>query len=121
MNQSHEAPVVALASLLAQANHTGPIWSLTSEQLNVNLLRFTSVEAISGHINSEVDVLGVVVEGEGVVTVGTTDYPVQPGALFVIPRGTWRAIRSTSAVFAYLSCHRRRAGLQPTVKGEQAG
>jgi quercetin dioxygenase-like cupin family protein len=120
MHQSGEATVLALATLLAQAEQTGPIWSMTSEQLNINLLRFTAGETISEHVNSEVDVLGVVIEGEGVVTVGTTDSVVQAGSLFVIPRGTWRAIRSTSAVFAYLSCHRRRAGLQPTVKGEQA-
>jgi mannose-6-phosphate isomerase-like protein (cupin superfamily) len=101
-------------ALLMSATHNGPIWSLNSEQLNINVLRFGSGEGIPPHINNEVDVLLMIVEGEGVLTLGDEERPICTGQATLIPRGARRAIRCTSGVLAYLSCHRRRDGLMPS-------
>jgi quercetin dioxygenase-like cupin family protein len=108
------ATIIDLCALLQGAKHDGPIWSLSSEQLNINLLRFGAGEGIPPHINDEVDVLIVLIEGTGTLTLGDDDRPIRAGEAAFIPRGARRAIRCTSGILAYLSCHRRRAGLMPS-------
>src|SRR3954453_24248361 len=66
-------------ALLLGATHDGPIWSLNSEQLNINLLRFSTGEGIPPHVNDQVDVLIVIVEGEGALTLGDEQHPVRTG------------------------------------------
>lgn len=111
--QDHEPPSVITPTDLLQTTLQGPVWSRTTEQLNLNLLRFEAGEGIPVHVNAEVDVVGVVVEGRGQITIGNDRHAVESGQIFVIPRGAPRAIRALSAVFAYVSCHQRRAGLMP--------
>jgi hypothetical protein len=43
---------------------------------------------------------------------------LRPGVAIMIPKQARRAIRSLEGVFSYLSCHRRRAMLWPTRRGE---
>jgi quercetin dioxygenase-like cupin family protein len=105
--------IIDSRALLLGAKHDGPIWSLNSEQLNINLLRFSTGEGIPPHINDEVDVLIIIVEGEGALTLGDEERPIRTGEAALIPRGARRAIRCTSSALAYLSCHRRRGGLIP--------
>jgi quercetin dioxygenase-like cupin family protein len=107
-----------LPALIAGATHDGVIWSHTSEQFNLNLLRFRQADGIPPHRNSAVDVLIVVLAGAGVITLDGEQHPVTPGSILLIPRGAERAIRAVSAQFAYLSCHQRRGGLQPTLPGD---
>jgi quercetin dioxygenase-like cupin family protein len=81
-------------ALLMRATHTGPIWSLNSEQLNINVLCFDTGEGIQPHINNEDDILIVIVEGEGALTLGDEDCPIRAGEATLIPRG----VRRRSAV-----------------------
>jgi quercetin dioxygenase-like cupin family protein len=113
MPDSPPFSIIATAELLQTITIQGAIWSQTTEDLNINLLRFTAGEGVDLHINSEVDVVGVVVEGVGQLSDGKNIQTVEQGQIFVIPRGVPRAIRALSASFAYVSCHRRRAGLMP--------
>jgi quercetin dioxygenase-like cupin family protein len=106
--------IIDSRALLLGAKHDGPIWSLNSEQLNINLLRFSTGEGIPPHINDEVDVLIVIVEGEGALMLGDEERPIRTGEAALIPRGARRAIRCMSGTLAYLSCHRRRGGLIPS-------
>jgi quercetin dioxygenase-like cupin family protein len=112
-----QAQILDLAALAAQATASGSagaVWSLASSDLNLNLLHFAAGDGVEAHTNSEVDVIGVVIAGAGVLELAERQEPLRPGHLFFIPKGTRRAIRSTSPDFAYLSCHRRRSGLMPT-------
>jgi quercetin dioxygenase-like cupin family protein len=106
--------IIVPRDLLLDAAHDGPIWSLNSEQLNINLLRFRSGEGVPPHVNDEVDVLFIIVEGEAALTLGDAEHAIRAGEAALIPRGTRRAIRCTSGTLAYLSCHRRRGGLMPS-------
>jgi mannose-6-phosphate isomerase-like protein (cupin superfamily) len=113
MSDHRPLHVIIPAALLQMATVQGPIWSHTTEDLNINLLRFKAGEGIELHINTEVDVVGVVVEGTGQLIIGSDLQTVGLGHIFIIPRGVPRAIRAMSSIFAYISCHRRRAGLMP--------
>lgn len=111
------AQVIDLAALATQASaddRAGAVWSLASIDLNLNLLHFAAGDGVEAHINREVDVIGLVIAGEGILELEDHQERLRPGLLFFIPKGAGRAIRSSSADFAYLSCHRRRAGLMPT-------
>jgi quercetin dioxygenase-like cupin family protein len=108
--------VVDLAAIAADAGKTlvaGAIWSLGSADLNLNLVYFAHGDGVEPHVNSEVDVVGVVIRGEGVVEIDGRTERLQPGVLFFMPKGATRSIRSGAGELAYLTCHRRRAGLMP--------
>ena len=112
-----QAQVIDLGVLAAQASagdSAGAVWSLASADLNLNLLHFSAGDGVEAHSNREVDVIGLVIAGEGILELDDHQERLRPGLLFFIPKGARRAIRSASADFAYLSCHRRRAGLMPT-------
>ena len=113
MSDHRPLHVITPAALLEMATVQGPIWSHTTEDFNINLLRFKAGEGIDLHVNPEVDVIGVVVEGAGQRIIGSDIQTVELGHIFIIPRGAPRAIRALRAIFAYVSCHRRRAGLMP--------
>lgn len=107
------AIVADLAALARAATAEGAAWTHQSDDLNVNLLVFGAGGGVSEHLNAEVDVLLVGIAGEGIVAVDGTPYPLRAGHVLVIPKGARRGTRATSPSFAYLSCHRRRAGLWP--------
>jgi quercetin dioxygenase-like cupin family protein len=116
MNPEH---LIDVAAALRQVTHHGPIWSVNSEQLNVNLVRLPTGDIVREHVNREVDVLLVVFEGAGELTVSGEVYALRPGRAVVIPVGVARAIQCTAGPLVYLLCHRRRAGLMPTWPNER--
>jgi mannose-6-phosphate isomerase-like protein (cupin superfamily) len=99
---------------LLQDGRSGPVWSWSSDELNINLLHFDHGDGVAAHVNREVDVLGIVIAGEGVIVVNGAFQLLRPGMAFCIPKGAERALRSAGGPFTYVSCHRRRAGLMPT-------
>lgn len=120
MIERGESRVVDLARTAAEAvaaGGVGAVWSLASADLNLNLLRFAAGDGVAAHVNAEVDVMGVVIAGEGVLELDGREERLVPGMLFFLPRGARRGLRALSDDFAYLSCHRRRAGLMPTRRG----
>jgi len=107
------AGIVDLAVLAREDVARQPAWVSVSADLNANLLVFDAGGGVPAHVNAEVDVLLVGIAGAGVVEVEGTAHPLRAGQALVIPKGTRRAIRSAGGRFAYLTCHRRRAGLWP--------
>jgi quercetin dioxygenase-like cupin family protein len=107
------AGAVNLAAIARDAAGRGPAWTLRSEDLDVNLLVFASGEGVAEHVNEEVDVLIVSIAGEGIVTINERLHPLGTGQVVLVPKGTRRSTRAVGESFAYLTCHRRRAGLWP--------
>ena len=105
---------VDLLALVQTSAERGPLWTHQSADLNVNLVALDAGQRVAESVNGEVDVLLVGVTGEGVVTVEGHEVRLGAGRALVIPKGTRRAIASAGGRFAYLTCHRRRAGLWPT-------
>jgi quercetin dioxygenase-like cupin family protein len=108
------ALLVDLAALSEVATGAGPQWGHASDDLNMTLLHWTPGQAVAAHVNDEVDVLLMVIAGEGEVTVDGTVHTLRPGCALLIPKGAERAIRATTTL-DYLSVHRRRRGPWPTV------
>lgn len=105
--------VADLAAAARAASSPGVAWSRQSDDLNVNLITFATGEGVDEHVNQEVDVLIVVIGGEGILAVDGLHRPLRAGQAVIIPKGALRRITSASERFAYLTCHRRRAGLWP--------
>jgi quercetin dioxygenase-like cupin family protein len=121
MNQTTE-PHIETADLVAiarDADQRRLAWSAQSEDLNTNLVVLTPGAAVEPHVNREVDVLIVGIDGAGIVIVDGDEQSVRAGEVILIPKGRARATRAGAERFAYLTCHRRRAGLWPTVGGRR--
>ena len=105
---------VNLHEIIATAGErAGVVWTLRgSEDLNANLVRFTSGRGVDEHTNAEVDVIFVGISGSGVVTIDGDEHPLTAGTIAFVPKGIRRSTRSTSEDFAYLTVHRRRGPLQ---------
>ena len=106
-----------LRRLLGKANGQHLIGSLTSTDLNVNLLAFTGTGGVEEHVNSEVDVLVAAMAGEGLLTIDDVETRLTVGTATIIPKGARRSIRSNGDRFAYLTCHGIRRGLMPKPRG----
>jgi quercetin dioxygenase-like cupin family protein len=98
---------------LAQTSSDRLVWFRESADLDINLVRLEAGDGIGEHVNAEVDVLVLGVSGEGVVTIGDREHAVRAGQLLIVPKDERRSTRAVGGPFAYLTCHRRRAGLWP--------
>lgn len=108
-----EPQIVNLFETDTDPEYNGPIFSLGSPDLDCNCLRFAGGEGVPLHINAEVDVAGVVLEGEGLLQVNGQQHLLTDGDFFYIPKGTARKLRSAGGSFTYLSFHARRPCLMP--------
>jgi uncharacterized protein (DUF2249 family)/quercetin dioxygenase-like cupin family protein len=113
------APPVWVDLLAAShgTEHSGPQWAHECEDLDMTLLSWKNGRRIEPHINSEVDVVMIGIEGTGVVTVNGDMHEMRSGVALLVPKGAERAIEGTSERFSYLSVHRRRRGLVLRLNG----
>jgi quercetin dioxygenase-like cupin family protein len=119
MNQDR-LRVLTLGGVPSSEDAPNLLGSLASADLNVNMLRFTDERGIEAHVNREVDVLIVALDGEGLLTVDGAPNLLTAGDAVIVPKGAERSIRSNGERFAYLTCHGQRRGLIPTVKKRPA-
>lgn len=108
--------VIDIAPLASAAGDeaAGPLWSLSSTDLNANVLRFSAGDGVPEHINNEVDVIMLVVSGGALVTLDGRALPIRGGQLLALPKGARRAIQAERDGVVYVTVHRRRVGLMPT-------
>jgi mannose-6-phosphate isomerase-like protein (cupin superfamily) len=91
---------------------TGPLWGMASADLNATLLAWPSGHEVAEHVNGELDVLVIVLDGCGGAIIDGEIHDLMAGSAILIPRGTRRRIISGDAGLRYLSVHRRRGPLQ---------
>ncbi|WP_411104161.1 hypothetical protein [Streptomyces sp. cmx-4-9] len=106
---------VSITGLVAAAadDQGGALWRLrqANRQLDANLVRLLPGAGVAAHTEAEVDVLLVVVAGSGSLTLNGAQRDVAPGVLMLLPRDATRAILAGPEGLAFLTAHRRRAGM----------
>lgn len=102
-----------LVALARSSQAAGPAWTWHGDDLNANLLVFDAGAGVGEHVNAEVEVLVLGVDGRTVVTIDERRQTLTPGQVVVIPRGARRAIQCEGGRCAYLTCHGPRAALWP--------
>ena len=118
---SHEEPAAPqgpVVELLAQSG-TGPLWGMASADLNATLLAWEPGHELAEHVNDELDVLVVVLDGSGGVTVDGTRHELETGTALLVPKGARRAIVAGDEGMRYLTVHRRREPLQIQAQPER--
>ena len=100
-------PIVDLLGPLG----SGPLWGLASSDLNATLLAWPAGHSLVEH-TTELDVLMIVLGGDGVVTIDRRAHAISAGSALLIEKGRARAIRAGAAGIRYLTVHRRRGPLQ---------
>ena len=104
---------IAVLASAARDEAAGSLWSLSSADLNANVLRFAAGDGVPEHVNDEVDVIMLVVSGGALVTLDGRELPMGAGQLLALPKGARRAIRADRDGVVYVTIHRRRVGLMP--------
>jgi mannose-6-phosphate isomerase-like protein (cupin superfamily) len=102
---------------LAAVDLSGPngvVWSLPpGGDLNANLVQLTAGAAIGSHVNEEVDVLLIGIDGAGSVVVDNATYDLHPGTIVAVPRYASRHIAADSnRELVYLTVHVARLSLR---------
>lgn len=98
------------------SSDTAVLWKLaeSGRQLDANVVRLTPGRHVAPHAEPDLDVLVLVVAGDGVLGAGPGDeaQSLTTGSLLWLPHGSTRSITAGDNGLAYLTVHRRRAGLQ---------
>ncbi|MGH2849828.1 MAG: cupin domain-containing protein, partial [Solirubrobacteraceae bacterium] len=104
---------------LAGLDGFGPVWGVATEDLNATLLRWGPGEGVAEHVNAERDVLIVVIEGGGELSLDGTSVELVPDRAIVVRKGARRSVRAGDEGLRYLSVHLRRDGLaiEPLASG----
>jgi quercetin dioxygenase-like cupin family protein len=92
----------------------GPVWGAASEDLNATMLVWPAGAGPPGHVNTERDVLYVVVEGGGELTVDGEARELRAGDALIVEKGRSRALVAGGDGIRYVTAHVRRGSLQIT-------
>jgi mannose-6-phosphate isomerase-like protein (cupin superfamily) len=91
----------------------GPAYGTEMEDLDLTVLTWPEFRGIESHVNREVDVVTLVIAGEGAAVVDGVTYELRLGQILLIPKGSERSLRSLSSDFRYVNIHKRRRRLMP--------
>jgi len=107
------AAVVPLAEILRiDPDGDGVHWTLEAPgDLNVNLVHLDAGSRVETHVNSDLDVVLIVLVGNGRLSVDGTDHVLAPHVLAFVGKGIERSISAGSHGLSYLTVHRRRSAL----------
>ena len=104
--------VADLDSIAPGPGADGVIWTLPqSGDLNANLVSLSPSATMSEHRNTVVDVLIVVLAGDGTLTVGDQESALGGHSAALVPRGSSRSIQAGSRGLRYLTVHLARPPL----------
>src|SRR6266508_5104720 len=105
------AAVPPLVDLAAVTGSGGVVWSVSPQGFHANLVVLAPNGAIGAHRNDSVDVLVVVLAGEGLATAGQRNVALEPMSALLIPRGAMRSIVAGPSGLRYLTVHEQRGAL----------
>lgn len=93
---------------------TGIRWRLaeSGRQLDANVMRLSAEQSIDTHTEPDLDVLLLIVAGDGVIEAPSASYEASRGMLVWLPHGCTRSIIAGPEGLSYLTVHQRRPGMQ---------
>lgn len=97
---------------LLSGSGVGPLWGMASTDLNATLLVWPPHHEVAEHLNADIDVLVIVLDGHGTAIVDGQSHALTAGSAILVARGTSRRIQAGNIGLRYLSVHRRRGLLQ---------
>ncbi|WP_189856690.1 cupin domain-containing protein [Streptomyces poonensis] len=99
--------------LVASPASAGVAWKLTEagRQLDANVVHLPPGRRVDAHVEPDLDVLLLVVAGEGTVTGADGSEDLTEGTLLWLPRGSRRSLAAGDDGLSYLTVHQRRPGL----------
>jgi quercetin dioxygenase-like cupin family protein len=72
---------------------------------------------VDTHAEPELDVLMLVLAGDGTLTTAGGTLTLASGTLLWLPRGSRRSLAAADGGMSYLTVHRRRPGMQVRSRG----
>ncbi len=92
----------------------GAMWKLAEpgRQLDANVVHLPRGQSVGTHAEPDLDVLLLVVAGDGVLDAAGQARHLPSGALLWLPRGAERGLSAGQDGMSYLTVHRRRPGMQ---------
>lgn len=89
-------------------------WKLAEpdRQLDANVVHLPPRRRVDTHAEPDLDVLLVVLAGEGTLDSAAAPQSLTEGSLLWLPRGSRRGLAAGEEGLSYLTMHRRRAGMQ---------
>lgn len=105
--------------LAAITGSGGVVWSVSPQGFHTNLVVLDAHGTIESHRNDSVDVLVVVLAGDGTATIEEVTVALASMAAVLIERGTTRAIAAGASGLRYLTVHDQRSplGISPRPRG----
>ncbi|MGW5664140.1 hypothetical protein ACWEWG_29370 [Streptomyces sp. NPDC003758] len=102
----------ALAGMTPES--AGAVWKLaeSGRQLDANLIRLPARQRVDTHTEPDLDVLLLVVTGDGVLGGPDGPRPLAEGTLLWLPHGSTRSVTAGEDGLSYLTVHKRRPGMQ---------
>ncbi|CAL9633446.1 hypothetical protein [Streptomyces sp. enrichment culture] len=92
----------------------GALWRLAEpgRQLDANVVRLPPGHRVETHREPELDVLLLVLGGDGTLTAPDGPHPLAAGTLTWLPHGSTRGLAAGPDGLTYLTVHRRRPGMR---------
>jgi quercetin dioxygenase-like cupin family protein len=102
------------AVITPAADRSGVAWKLQEpgRQLDANVVHLAPGASVDTHVEPDLDVLLLVIAGEGAVTGTGRAEHAREGSLVWLPRGSSRSLRAGDGGLTYLTVHQRRPGMQ---------
>jgi quercetin dioxygenase-like cupin family protein len=101
----------------------GALWKLAEpgRQLDANLVHLPPGQHVGTHAEPDLDVILLVVAGEGILGTAGQTLHLAEGAIVWLPHGSSRSIAAGDDGMSYLTVHRRRPGMRVRSRQEVAG
>ncbi|MFJ1812530.1 MULTISPECIES: cupin domain-containing protein [unclassified Streptomyces] len=104
---------------------TGAVWRLAepARQLDANIVRIPPDQRVEPHVEPDLDVVLLVVAGDGALITSDGPCSLTEGSLTWLPHGSTRGLVAGERGMSYLTVHRRRPGMriQPAGRGRDQG
>ena len=109
---SRPEPSVGVPIDLTSGSGRAVLWGIASEDLNVNLVSWSSGDGVDEHTNAARDVLVIVTSGQLAITIDDHRHALASQECIIIPKAARGGLGAGEAGVRYLSLHWRRHPMQ---------